>query len=144
MSGYLGSIGFGYPAAIGAWAADDPLDVKPLFLSGTTVKEQAYGTGLFGDLFTEFRHRSSTHRTLICCGYGWGDKGINIRLNPQWLRDTPENRLVILHRGSTDAITQRRFWTFRWADFVSAGKVVVVPKWLSDCALADLEPYFDR
>ncbi len=22
MSGYLGSIGFGYPAAIGAWAAD--------------------------------------------------------------------------------------------------------------------------
>lgn len=25
MSGYLGSIGFGYPAALGAWAADYPV-----------------------------------------------------------------------------------------------------------------------
>jgi hypothetical protein len=125
----------------GRWV--DPLDVKPMFLSGTTVKEQAYGVGLFGDIFTEFRDLLSRHRTLVCCGYGWGDKGINIRLN-QWLRNAPENKIVILHHGPLEEITRRRFWGFRWADYVATGKVQVVPKWLSECRLVDMEPFFDR
>jgi hypothetical protein len=125
----------------GRWV--EPLDVKPMFLSGTTVKEQAYGVGLFGDIFTEFRDLLSRHRTLVCCGYGWGDKGINIRLN-QWLRNAPENKIVILHHGPLDEITRRRFWGFRWADYVAAGKVQIIPKWLSECRLEDLEPFFDR
>lgn len=121
----------------------DVLDRKPLFLTGTNVKEQAYGIGLFGEMFGEFRKRISNHRTLICCGYGWGDKGINIRLN-QWLRDAAENRIVILHNDPDDLLWQKRFWYFRWDDLVNAGKVVVIPKWLSECSVAELEPYFDN
>lgn len=116
------------------------LQPTPMFLTGTTVKEQAYGHGLVGELFVRFRERLSRHRTLICCGYGWSDKGINIRLD-QWLRDARENRVVLLHPGTEREVTASRFWTFRWEQFRKAGKVVVVPKWLSDCTSADLAPF---
>jgi hypothetical protein len=80
--------------AQGAWL--NPLEIVPSFLTGTTVKEQAYGYSLYGELFEQFRHRLREHRTLVFSGYGWGDKGINIRLN-QWLSDRRENRIIILH-----------------------------------------------
>src|SRR5262249_41220037 len=115
----------------------ETLDPKPAFLTGTSVKEQVYGTGLFGELFSKFRELLSRHRTLICCGYGWSDKGINIRLN-QWLRDTKENKLVILNADSLETIQRKRFWFWRWDDYARLGKVTVVPKWLSNCSTNDL------
>jgi len=120
----------------------DDLSQKPMFLTGTTVKEQAYGVGLVGEIFSKFREVLSNHHTLICCGYGWGDKGINIRLG-QWLRDAKENRIIILHGGSKDEILGKRFWYWRWQEYAAAGKVVLVPRWFAGCTLADLEPYFD-
>jgi hypothetical protein len=117
------------------------LDVTPMFLSGNMVKEQVYGYGLIGEHFVRFRDRLSTHRTLICCGYGWGDKGINSRLI-QWLHDAKENRVVILHGEGEAAVAAAGFWTFRWQRFRELGKVVVIPKWLSACTLAELKPYF--
>ena len=119
------------------------LDIKPTFLSGTSVKEQAYGYGLFGEIFTEFRDLLSRHRTLICSGYGWGDKGINIRLR-QWLHNSPEKRIVVLHNGPIEEIARKNFWFWHWDNYVSAGKVIHVPKWLSECSLSELDPYFDR
>jgi len=118
------------------------LQPQPRFLTGTTVKEQSYGTGLTGEFFGEFRKRLAAHETLICCGYGWEDKGINIRLN-QWLRDNLKNKIVILHKGSADEIQQKRFWFFRWDDYGRAGKVLVFPHWLSECTVQDLQPFFD-
>lgn len=119
------------------------LDPQPRFLTGTTVKEQSYGYGLTGEIFSEFRHRLSKHRTLICCGYGWLDKGINIRLN-QWLRDARENRLVILHNGSIEEVRNKPFWLFKWDDYYAAGRVQVVARWLSQCSVDDLRPFFDE
>ena len=118
------------------------LQPQPRFLTGTTVKEQSYGTGLTGEFFGEFRKRLATHETVICCGYGWEDKGINIRLN-QWLRDNLKNKIVILHKGSEDEIRQKRFWFFRWDDYERAGKVLVFPHWLSECTVQDLQSFFD-
>jgi hypothetical protein len=120
----------------------DDLDPKPLFLTGTTVKEQSYGVSLIGDLFSKFRELLSAHDTLIFCGYGWGDKGINIRLS-QWLRNKKENRLVILHDGPEEEIANKRFWRLRWADYLRAGKVVLRRQWLANCTVSDLEPFFD-
>jgi len=120
----------------------DDLDPKPLFLTGTTVKEQSYGVSLIGRIFAKFHATLSEHRTLICCGYGWNDKGINIRLD-QWLRDAEENRIVILHGNAEEEVTRKRFWYWRWANYTRAGKVMILPKWLRDCTLADLAPFFD-
>ena len=146
---------FSFPTFVQFGKASDPdhcknadgtplslLDPKPLFLTGTTVKEQLYGVTVVGELFSEFRTRLRAHHTLICCGYGWSDKGINTRLR-QWLYDAPQNRIVILHNDSSDDLRLKRFWYWYWEDFEKAGKVTVVPRWLSQCSLADLEPYFD-
>jgi hypothetical protein len=120
----------------------EPLNTKPMFLIGTTVKEQVYGIGFLGEFFTRFRELLSKHQTLICCGYGWRDKGINMRLN-QWLRDAKANRIVILHNGPVEQVARTRFWYFQWEDYIEANKVLIVPKWLSECSVADIQPYFD-
>ncbi|OHE85572.1 MAG: hypothetical protein A3G75_13720 [Verrucomicrobia bacterium RIFCSPLOWO2_12_FULL_64_8] len=131
-----------YHARDAAGKLVDPLHVLPRFLTGTTVKEQAYGIPPFGDLFATFRALLSRHCTLICSGYGWGDKGINTRLR-QWLRDAKENRIVILHHGPEERVAHTRMWWARWNDYRTAGKVVFIPKWLSECTLDDLNRYFD-
>jgi len=92
----------------------DITQVSPSFLTGTTVKEQSYGYGLFGELFTYFRERLSKYQTLICSGYGWGDKGVNIRLD-QWLSDGIDNKIIILHNAPEEELRYKRFWANRWA-----------------------------
>ncbi len=121
------------------------LNQTPLFLTGTTGKERLYGVGFVGEFFIQFHSRLADYHTLICCGYGWADKGINNRVN-QWLLNAPENRIVILHNNALDELKHKQFWSKRdrWTQFQQAGKIVVVPKWLSDCALNDLEPFFDN
>jgi hypothetical protein len=59
-----------------------------------------------------------------------------VRIN-QWVRDAPENKLVILHKGSTDELKAKRFWFFKWDDYERTGKLSVIPKWLSECTVSD-------
>lgn len=115
----------------------DPLEIVPSFLTGTTVKEQEYGYSLYGELFEQFHNRLKNCDTLFCSGYGWGDKGINIRIN-QWLRDKPQNKAIILHGKAEDNLSQKRFWYFKWANYKQAGKVIHLPKWFSECTIDEL------
>jgi SIR2-like domain len=121
------------------------VDARPLpeFLTGTTVKEQAYGYSVIGEIFAKFRKFSSDHRRIVCSGYSFGDKGINIRLD-QWLNDQNENILVILHAGDVSQFLSNRFWFRRWGEFSRREKVVIVPKWLGDFSTAaEIEPVFN-
>ena len=56
-----------------------PVEWKAAFLSGTIVKELRYGVGLWAELFSAFRFHLASHTHLICCGYGFGDTGVNQR-----------------------------------------------------------------
>lgn len=126
----------------------------PLLLIGTTGKEQLYGAGIIGEIFLPFlnslRNHLRNHRTLICCGYGWADRGINNRLQ-QWVQNSTKNRIVILHGGSIDELKQKQFWSKKprweslWEYLERNGQVKVVNKWLSDrtLTLKELEPFFD-
>ena len=119
---------------------------KAAFLSGTIVKEQHYGNGLFGELFSEFRQHLRYHKHLICCGYGFGDTGVNNRLL-QWLCDSMNgsNRLVILHDTSetreSELFDNAPIWLTQMR---SKGRVILHSAWLANCKVADLESYFDR
>ena len=128
-----------------------PTNTVPLLLIGTTGKERLYGAGIIGEIFLEFLLRLRNHRTLICCGYGWADNGINNRLC-QWVQNSIRNRIVILHDSADeplDKLKQKQFWSksehwsSRWDNWKQNGQVVVVPKWLSGCTLNDLESFFD-
>jgi hypothetical protein len=135
-----------------------PTNEVPLLLIGTTGKEQLYGAGIIGEIFLPFLLRLREHRTLICCGYGWSDKGINKRLC-QWVQNSGKqnlgkNRIVILHDSTVeplDKLKQKQFWSkkdrqgSRWDNWEQSGQLVVVPKWLDSpgLTLSDLEPFFD-
>jgi hypothetical protein len=117
-----------------------PLTTTPLFLTGTIVKERAYGQALFGDLFRKFHDVLEQHRTLICCGYGWSDKGINTRLD-QWLRNGKENRLVVLHGHGGEPLQKKSFWLNRWELLHKAKKAVVIEKWLPQIKIDQLADF---
>jgi hypothetical protein len=119
------------------------VDQLPAVLTGTTVKEQTYGIYLFGDIFSRFREYLSQHDTVIASGYGWGDKGINHRLY-QWLGDGDDHRIIILHNNPDEKVENKKFWGYRWDECRRAGKVQVVEKWLGECTLAHLTPFFDQ
>lgn len=120
-----------------------PVEWRSAFLSGTIVKEQLYGIGFFGDLFTAFRRHLGQHAHLIFCGYGFGDPGINSRIN-QWIHDRPApgNRIVVLNGGTRAGFfADKPMWL---QDLHAKGRLLFVDKWLQDCTLADLTPYFDN
>lgn len=119
-----------------------PVEWKAAFLSGTVVKEQRYGLGFWGELFTAFREDLAKHTHLICCGYGFGDTGVNQRLH-QWAHDRPERRntLVILTPNDPEKFfSGKPYWLI---NLYERGQVKLVPKYLEHCETADLEPYFD-
>lgn len=119
-----------------------PIFWKAAFLSGTIVKELRYGLGFWGEQIEVFRESLAKHSHLICCGYGFGDSGINLRID-QWMHDRPApgNRLVILTPDDPDEwIQDKPFWLIR---HYQANHVLFVPKYLSDCDTEDLKPFFD-
>lgn len=119
-----------------------PVDVKAAFLTGSVVKERRYGAGLFGELFTEFRRHLGRHKHLICCGYGFGDTGINKRIH-QWLCDSLDgsNKLVVLNTGPEETFFEDKSpWML---EMKSQGRLVLIDKWLQCCKLSDLNCYFD-
>ncbi len=118
-----------------------PVQGKAAFLSGTLVKEELYGLGFFGDVFRTFHNQLSRHCHLIVSGYGFGDPGVNRRLG-QWLHDRPDNgnRLVVLNRGSPgDFFKNKGYWL---QNAHNKGSLILIDKWLQDCTVADLAPYF--
>jgi hypothetical protein len=44
----------------------------------------------------------------------------------------------ILHGGGGESLPEKRFWYFKWDNYVKAGKVIHVPKWFSKCTVDDL------
>jgi SIR2-like protein len=119
-----------------------PFEPKAAFLSGTIVKELRYGLGFWDELFSAFRDHLANHTHLICCGYGFGDTGVNQRLD-QWMRYRLDksNRLVILTPESPDRyLSDKPYWLVHlWEE----ERVVFVPNYLEQCTLNNLMEYFD-
>lgn len=119
-----------------------PDNSKAAFLSGTIVKELRYGVGIWAELFAAFRSHLATHTHLICCGYGFGDTGVNQRLI-QWMHDLSDHdkRFVILTpEAPTAYFSDKPYWLI---EFWQQGRITMVPKFLEKCVLADLAPFFD-
>ncbi|MBN2069235.1 MAG: SIR2 family protein [Opitutales bacterium] len=120
----------------------NPVDGRSAFLSGTIVKELHYGLAFWGEQLEAFRDHLSNHHRLICCGYGFGDRGINVRID-QWMHNdlNGRNRLVILTPQSKDIFVRNKpYWLIR---HIQNNRVDFVENYLENCTLSDLEPYFD-
>ena len=83
----------------------DGLRHGALILVGTFNKLLKYQNGLFLELQHRF-HRALENpecRTLIVCGYGFSDKGVNTRI-VEWRRRAMENRILIIDPSDSQNI----------------------------------------
>jgi hypothetical protein len=107
------------------------------FLTGGN-KAIRYQHGVYLDLLFRFQEVLRNCDLMLMCGYGWGDAAINLRLET-WM-DNPRKRIVLLH-PEPEKITERSMIiasAYNW--WVSSGRLITVPRWLSELSRADLEP----
>lgn len=115
---------------------------KAEFLSGTIVKEQRYGYGFWSELFWSFQGHLTHHTKLICCGYGFGDPGVNIRLE-QWTRNLPGKNTIVILTPESDAeyFLKKPLWL---KQLYASGRVILIPSYLEGCDFSALEAHFEE
>lgn len=72
-------------------------------------KEESYLNDIFLDMQDEFARSLRRVKRVVVSGYGFGDRGVNRRLQ-NWLRRDSENRLVILHADGFGLVAGNFFW----------------------------------
>jgi len=78
----------------------------PLILAGTFNKMLDYTKGIFLELQHRFLTALAGTDTLVICGYGFGDKGINTRI-VEWRHQSPQNQLLIIDPAPPSEILKR-------------------------------------
>ena len=71
-------------------------DERPMLLIGTFNKALSYTNWFFSELFTQFQQALREVDTIVICGYGFGDKGINSQIT-QWISKSPTRQVVAIH-----------------------------------------------
>lgn len=112
-------------------------DDKPQFLSGHLVKEDLYTKGAFAEIFWQFWKILKQTKYLITCGYGFGDAGVNSRIY-NWLAGDSSRKIVLLHPNINEFRKIAPYW------LTDSRFLIYVHKYLQDCTLDDLEPYFEN
>lgn len=101
------------------------LDLRPLMLIGTFNKIPEYTGSIFSDLFAEFRRRLAESDTLVVCGYGFGDKGINEQVI-EWLYGRSDRRLLLIHPEPDELCAAARGAVRdKWKTWLSQGMILL-------------------
>jgi hypothetical protein len=111
---------------------------EPLFLTGIGNKIASYNTGIFAEMFFRFHETLKSTDTIVMSGYGWGDRGVNVRL-VDWLFASPAHRLIVLHENPDEFLTRLTPLTFRREWLVQQSRLVEIRKWLKDVTLGELD-----
>jgi SIR2-like domain len=127
--------------AVGIPEEHDPYltDPRPQLLVGTFNKLMEYTTGIFADLHCHFHRCLRQSRFLVCCGYGFGDKGINTKLS-EWINAGPDRRLIVVHASPDELFCcSRGAIANHWQSWQGKGKLVLVKKWMEDVSLDEIK-----
>ena len=103
---------------------------RPELLVGTFNKMLEYTTGIFADLHCHLHSSLRQTNFLVCCGYGFGDKGINTKLS-EWINGTPERRLVVIHPNPCELFgCSRGAIANHWQSWQDQRRLLCVEKWV--------------
>jgi hypothetical protein len=109
-----------------------PIITRPLLLVGTFNKMTEYTTGIFADLHCHFHRCLHQTHFLVCCGYGFGDKGINRKLS-EWINADRQKRLILVHAKPGEALDGGRpAIANNWRSWHKQKKLLFVKKWIQD------------
>ena len=68
---------------------------RSMLLIGRFNKELEYTSGIFEELHYQFYRSLRQIRRLVVCGYGFGDKGINRKID-QWVFSSPDCKIAVV------------------------------------------------
>ncbi|HYI12161.1 MAG TPA: hypothetical protein VEK57_24115 [Thermoanaerobaculia bacterium] len=108
------------------------------FLTGGN-KAIRYQHGIYLDLLFRFQEVLRGCDVILMCGYGWGDAAINLRLET-WM-DDPRKRIVLLHPDPEEITARSMIIASAYNWWVSSGRLITVPQWLSQLSLGDIDRY---
>jgi hypothetical protein len=106
------------------------------FLTGGN-KAIRYQHGIYIDLQFRFQELLRQCDVILMCGYGWADLAVNLRLDT-WLDDR-RKRIVLLHPTPEDITSRSMIVASGYSSWVSSGRLITVPHWMSELSLADIE-----
>ena len=104
------------------------VDGRPAFLTGTFNKMLQYTSGIYAELHYQMYRSLRRVQTLIVCGYGFGDKGINTTIW-EWVDSLGDNQIVVVHpepeKLKANARSEIRDI---WKDWEKKGKLTILPQ----------------
>lgn len=106
---------------------------RPKFLSGIN-KGILYTTGIYADMHYYFHKILKTNHTIIMSGYGWRDKGINLKLK-DWLNDNEKNKIFMFYENVEDIEPYMKFYS------INHNQLVFMGKWLKDAIVNDVSAF---
>jgi hypothetical protein len=71
-------------------------DKRPLVLIGTYNKMLEYTSGIFEELNYQFYRSLNQAKELVICGYGFGDRGINNKIE-EWMDCSNKRRITLIN-----------------------------------------------
>jgi hypothetical protein len=104
------------------------LDGRPVFLTGTFNKMLQYTSGIYAVLHYQMYRSLRCVQTLIGCGYGFGDKGINTMIG-EWIDSSGDNQMVVIH-PEPEKLKANARGEIRdiWEDWEKKGKLTILPQ----------------
>ncbi len=105
----------------------------PYMLKGTFNKLEEYYNPLNIEIHFLFREFLKEHEIIIESGYGWNDKGINMRIF-EWLEYHPKNKIICLHKNFEENFGEKSHIDMRnsYQNLIDRKKLIPVKKYLQD------------
>lgn len=114
----------------------------PILLIGRFNKIYSYPNTIFLDLHYAFMKSLTQSEQLIISGYSFGDKGINTQI-AKW-NSEKNNRFIILidPKPATVKILARPAISNKWNDWITQGKLKIIPKGIENVTWEEICHYF--
>lgn len=107
-------------------------DIPRMLLIGALNKLSDYGSGIFRDLLYCFRSTIGKANTMVVCGYGFGDRGVNNELI-DWYAGREGRRFVIVHPEPGHlAANLHATLRIHWETWQKSGAVSIIEKGFED------------
>ncbi len=119
------------------WNCSDYDDNRPEILIGTFNKVSDYSKDIFMDIHYCFKSTICQSDTMIICGYGFGDKGINSQII-NWYYLEGKREIIIIHPDLPKLILNARYAIKRLIQENSSNSIKFINKYMEDVTINDI------
>jgi hypothetical protein len=118
------------------------LSPGPSFLSGQD-KAVSYQRGIYADVHHRFHELLRQGNRMVMCGYGWGDRAINCRLEA-WMDDPRGNELLLLHPDPGELEWRSLVVVTSFEAWIRSKRLIPLKKWLFDARIEELSDFLNE